>query len=149
MAGRERVFGEIMKQPLKPVLHKFPMSFVQLLPQDSYTRDEIVDLMEQFADNNRVAIADVKLGWDEDWTGYESCTVSLELSAVETPQLYELRKQKHKEDLAIYQQDLSKWQQYCKETTAQRAERKRLQAIEAKQKQIQKLNLEIRDLEKS
>lgn len=136
-----------MKRPNAPILERFPKTIEQLLDKEDYTAQELVNLVSEFADKHGCLKADVFIGWDENWTGYESCEVRLRLWTTETKPMYERRKRDYEALQAQYLSDLEEWKKYCARTNESRAAQKKQAAIDKRKQQIAKLQAEVKELE--
>lgn len=137
-----------MVKPVKPTLEGFPMEYVKLLPGGSYSLKAMSEAILAFASEIGADPENVMISWDENWTGYEDCIVSLTLSVIETPAMFSLREKVYREACVVYEEALISWKAECAATEASNAEKNRLKKIAEREARITALQAEIEELRK-
>lgn len=126
-----------MKQPVKPILQKYPIQYTEQLENSSYTLKELSKEVAKFAKAKGVDPECVSIEMDESW---DDC--HLELVVLETKEMFEKRKAAHQAALDKYDDDCIKYKQFLKENQ----KKERLKTIQQKNREIAKLAKQIKAL---
>ena len=133
-----------MEKPVKPGLEGYPLEYVKLLPGGSYSPKAMSEAILAFASEIGADAENVLISWDENWTGYEDCTVSLKLSVIETVDMFALRENVYREACVVYEEAMVLWKDYQDGVNAGVVER--LKEIADREARIVALQAEIEEL---
>lgn len=137
-----------MFEPTKPKTPNCNIIYLRKLGRDSYSLEELFNEVNSFANEFNLDPKTIQIGWDEDWTGYEDCEVSLTLSGFEKDENKLIRLEKHKENLEKYKKDMEAYHKFRREEKEHKAKLRRDEELLNKKKKLLELQKEINEYER-
>ena len=135
-----------MKKPIKPVEPLHPLTFTKKIDKERYDIFGLGEEFSNFAKENKVPMSEVTLTYDQEWHGYEECTVSLQLEAIETPEQFRNRQERYTKELQEYKKAQLQYKAWNTKEHVKRLTLKKNKVLQEKQKLLKQLEAEIKNL---
>lgn len=132
-----------MKPPYKPIEPRYPTKFNKTLPNEGYTIHELLNIATRFATEHGGNISNVSIGYDQTWTDYEECEVSLFLSIEETKKSYNKRVASYKSELEKYNKEKEEYKKFCEKQEAENIAKKKEKRKSELLEKIKELSVEL------